>query len=261
MSGDGGDDDDKKKRAALRARPGRVGEYEVGYGKPPEQTRFKKGRSGNPKGRPKGSKTKPPDHDRLAAILLEEAYREVPLREGGREVNVPMAVAVVRGLFVKGARGTARSAQVALEMLRTVEDRKRQDHQDFLETVINYKTEWEMEIADRKARGEPEPELDIHPDQIVPDVATGEVHLKGPLTKEDRQLMEGLRKRKEQCEAELDWLKAKLKRARKPEVKESIRQDIANCEKMLAIIRPALPVKDPVEVFRRQMEQEFPTKG
>lgn len=45
MSGDGSDEE-KKKRAAFRKRPGRDGDYEVGYGKPPEQTRFKKGRSG-----------------------------------------------------------------------------------------------------------------------------------------------------------------------------------------------------------------------
>ena len=31
-------------------------DYEVGYGKPPETTRFKKGQSGNPKGRPAGAK-------------------------------------------------------------------------------------------------------------------------------------------------------------------------------------------------------------
>lgn len=220
MSGDGSDDA-KKKRAAFRTRPGRDGEYEVGYGKPPKETRFKRGQSGNPNGRPKGAKTGPPDHDRLAAILLEEAYREVPLREGEREIRVPMVVAVVRALLVKGARGTARSAQVALEMVRAVEDRKRQEHNEFLETVINYKTEWEAEIADRKARGEPEPELDIHPDQIVLDIVNGEVHLKGPLTKEERKLTEDIRKRKAECEAELDRLRLELKRARKPDDKKN----------------------------------------
>ena len=30
--------------------------YDVGYGKPPVETRFRKGRSGNPKGRGKGSR-------------------------------------------------------------------------------------------------------------------------------------------------------------------------------------------------------------
>lgn len=30
--------------------------YEIGYGKPPKSSQFKKGQSGNPKGRPKGQK-------------------------------------------------------------------------------------------------------------------------------------------------------------------------------------------------------------
>jgi hypothetical protein len=33
---------------------GRSSDYQVGYGKPPQHTRFRKGQSGNPKGRPKG---------------------------------------------------------------------------------------------------------------------------------------------------------------------------------------------------------------
>ncbi len=45
------------------------GDDEVGYGKPPKQTRFKPGESGNPKGRPKKAKAGPPD---VAEILSEE---------------------------------------------------------------------------------------------------------------------------------------------------------------------------------------------
>jgi hypothetical protein len=32
-----------------------MSEYKVGYGKPPRSGQFKRGNSGNPKGRPKGS--------------------------------------------------------------------------------------------------------------------------------------------------------------------------------------------------------------
>ena len=40
----------KQQKHQRRAEPG---SYEVGYGKPPKHTQFKKGQSGNPKGRPK----------------------------------------------------------------------------------------------------------------------------------------------------------------------------------------------------------------
>ena len=44
------------------------GDYEVGYGKPPRHTRFVKGRSGNPRGKPPGAKN--------FTTLLNEALDE-----------------------------------------------------------------------------------------------------------------------------------------------------------------------------------------
>jgi hypothetical protein len=46
-----------------------AGDDEVGYGKPPRQTRFAPGRSGNPSGRAKGPQSLPAD---LRAELAEE---------------------------------------------------------------------------------------------------------------------------------------------------------------------------------------------
>ncbi|QIE55662.1 transposase [Pikeienuella piscinae] len=43
--------------------------------------------------------------ERLKAIILDEAYREVAMREGERTVSVPIAQAVVRALGVRHAGG------------------------------------------------------------------------------------------------------------------------------------------------------------
>lgn len=43
-------------RQRRKAMSTKEGNYEVGYRRPPRQTRFKKGRSGNPRGRPPGSR-------------------------------------------------------------------------------------------------------------------------------------------------------------------------------------------------------------
>jgi hypothetical protein len=52
--------------------------FEVGYGRPPEATKFKPGQSGNPSGRPKGSKS-------LATLALKHLQSMVTVRENGRE--------------------------------------------------------------------------------------------------------------------------------------------------------------------------------
>jgi hypothetical protein len=53
-------------------------DYEIGYKKPPRHTRFKKGQSGNPKGRPKKAPAQPADNS-AAAILKRVGDRTVEI--------------------------------------------------------------------------------------------------------------------------------------------------------------------------------------
>ena len=55
--------------------------YEIGFAKPPSATRFPKGQSGNPAGRPRGSKN-------LSTILEQELEERVVIRENGKQRTV-----------------------------------------------------------------------------------------------------------------------------------------------------------------------------
>jgi hypothetical protein len=79
---------------------------EVGYGKPPVATRFKKGQSGNPRGRPKVRRKGIP-YDALLGQM-------VTIRDGGKERRITAAEAFLLHLTKKGLEGDSPSARASL---------------------------------------------------------------------------------------------------------------------------------------------------
>lgn len=78
--------------------------YEVGYCKPPTGSRWKKGMSGNPAGRPRGSK----NFDTLVKKVLEPGTM---MRMAGGERRVPRIEALLWKLYEKGAKGDLRAIE------------------------------------------------------------------------------------------------------------------------------------------------------
>lgn len=77
-------------------------DYEVGYGKPPKNTQFQKGQSGNAKGRP--SKTK-----NTLTILTTELDKTVVLKENGKEVKLTKRQAMLRHMVNKAVQGDSKA--------------------------------------------------------------------------------------------------------------------------------------------------------
>lgn len=78
----------------------------VGYRRPPASTQFRKGQSGNPRGRPKGRRNQPPFEAVLGQI--------VTIREEGAERRVTAAEAFLLHLTKRGLEGDAAAARAAM---------------------------------------------------------------------------------------------------------------------------------------------------
>jgi len=91
-------------------------EYAVGFGKPPRRTRFCKGQSGNPKGRPRGAKN--------LATLMEKVLKEpVVISENGKQRRITKREALIKQLVNKAIAGDPRSIKLLLAELREIDDR------------------------------------------------------------------------------------------------------------------------------------------
>lgn len=78
----------------------------VGYKRPPRSTRFQKGRSGNPRGRPRNRRRELP-YDHVLGQM-------VTIREDGRERRVTAAEAFLLQLTKRGLEGDSAAARASL---------------------------------------------------------------------------------------------------------------------------------------------------
>jgi len=85
-------------------------DYDVGYGRPPQEHRFRSGQSGNPKGRPRGS------HN-LQTILSDELQSRVPVVINGRTVKLSKGELAVRQQVDKAAQGDHRAFALLMKLV------------------------------------------------------------------------------------------------------------------------------------------------
>lgn len=90
--------------------------YDVGYRKPPVHTRFRKGQSGNPGGRPQRTTS-----ERAKALALQEAYRTITVKEGNRAFALPAIQAILRSQIVLAAKGNVQAQRAVLAAIQGIE--------------------------------------------------------------------------------------------------------------------------------------------
>ena len=88
--------------------------YEVGFGKPPAHSRFKKGQSGNPWGRPPGAKN-------LKTLLNEALNERVFVAENGRRRKISKLLVIIKQVVNQSAKAGWRYTKILLDIIRDIE--------------------------------------------------------------------------------------------------------------------------------------------
>jgi Family of unknown function (DUF5681) len=139
-----------------RENTGAANQYEIGYGRPPQHSRFKKGQSGNPTGRRRYT-----DSQRGKQLLLEEANRLVTIREGEKKLRIPAVQAALRSLFFAAMKGNTSAQRMVLNALGEIEtagakppsaiNRQEPDYKHFTDEEL-HKLEAIYEAAEQRIR-------------------------------------------------------------------------------------------------------------
>ena len=89
----------------------------VGFGKPPAHTRFKKGQSGNPKGRPKGSLNP-------ATVAGRTAREQVVINENGQRKTVTKLEVAIKQLINKAMSGDLGAWREVCRLVESIEQQE-----------------------------------------------------------------------------------------------------------------------------------------
>ena len=85
-------------------------DYEVGYKRPPKEHQFKKGVSGNPKGRPKNNAT-------FAENILDEMQEKIIVKESGKQKKITKKQALAKKLVAEALNGKNSAIKLLLPIL------------------------------------------------------------------------------------------------------------------------------------------------
>ena len=111
--------------------------YEIGYRRPPKSGQFKKGQSGNPKGRPKGS-------NNFLTLLDQELEQPIVVNENGKKKTLTRMQAMVKRVVAGALQGDQKALLTLVEILRRngkfeqteIEGLVPEDYEAILETYV-----------------------------------------------------------------------------------------------------------------------------
>jgi hypothetical protein len=150
--------------------PFKLPSYEIGYGRPPANRQFVKGKSGNPQGRPKKKmqaaklpSVDPSTRDRF----LKSTSHEVPIREGDAVKKIPLTEAILKAESVAALKGNAHAQKNFLDREERYRKEEAADIKESNEFWQNYVATYDKNVSALQKAGGAIPEHWPHPDDII----------------------------------------------------------------------------------------------
>ncbi len=160
-------------------------DYDVGRGKPPKQSQFAKGRSGNPNGRPKKQAARPRGGDSSAdAMTLRLAATPMSVTINGATMTMPLAETVQNRRWQAAASGNRIGGKEIIEEFRRAEEAAQAEKEAkflFWRGYCRRSPASSLNWPIDPARSPTIP----HPRDIYVDTLDHEIHFVGPLEAEE----------------------------------------------------------------------------
>jgi hypothetical protein len=165
-----------------------TGSDAVGYRRPPKSGQFKKGQSGNPRGRPKksvASRLEVPAAQRpLSAAWQAEAARKITITDANGPQEISTREGIVRALSLGALRGGVLAQRTWLAEAARQDERHHRESKETFEFWYEHQRRMRAEIKAAIAANKKVPEFLPHPDDIVLDWATLQVRIVGAVDDE-----------------------------------------------------------------------------
>lgn len=189
---------------------------QVGYRKPPEEHQFKKGVSGNPKGRPKTPLADAGDPTSAApGWVAKVSNRKVKIAENGKTRAVTMKEAILLVVAKQALKGDLVAARIFLNHVGAVEQARHKDNLRYAEREVDYGRRVAQQAHHAEMMGHPPFEPSLHLGDIQADSKPEAMVVKEPKceTKKNRSgKSERERANAPVKDTETQWEGAKIER-------------------------------------------------
>lgn len=98
-------------------RASKLHQYRVGYGKPPKESQFKPGQSGNPRGRPKSVPS-------LKSVISSELRRHRTIVEDGKRLRLPTEIILIKRYIDLALKGHLKPLMMILEVIEKLREER-----------------------------------------------------------------------------------------------------------------------------------------